>query len=158
MDSWDLLEKNYYAEVNLLRCGKRIMDYDTQRDREDLEKTQRNASKAIQYIKQGILNVSVTERCRHEKYTAPSYIFSKKIPGLTKPTQEAAREEMLKYLEGLFRGESTPDTKQKPQAELRILGRPQTEDGHTFVSHQCVSDTSDDWFDKEVCDWVNSGR
>ncbi|KAE8165981.1 hypothetical protein BDV40DRAFT_297094 [Aspergillus tamarii] len=158
MNSWDLLEKKYYAEVNLLRCGKRITDYDTQRDREDLDKTQRNASKVIQYIKQGILNVSVTETCRNEKYTAPGYIFSKKIPSLKKPTQEAAREEMLKYLEGLFRGESTPDTKRKSRAELRTLGRPQIEDRHTFVSHQSVMDISDDWFDKEVYNWVNSGR
>ncbi|KAE8411116.1 hypothetical protein BDV36DRAFT_306363 [Aspergillus pseudocaelatus] len=158
MNSWDFLEKKYYAEVNFLRCGKRIIDYDTQRDREDLEKTQRNASKVIQYIKQGILNVTVIEKYRNEKYTAPNYIFSKKISGIKKPTQEAARVEMLKYLEGLFRGESTPDTKRKPRAELHILGRPQIEDRHTFVSHQSVSDTSDDWFDKEVCDWVNSSR
>lgn len=85
MDSWNFLQKVYYAEVNLLRHGKRIIDYDTRRDRKDRDKTEKNA----------------------------------------------------------------PDTKKRSQEELRTLGRPQIEDSHT-VSHQTVSDTSDDWFEHKV--------
>ncbi|GMF72209.1 unnamed protein product [Aspergillus oryzae] len=149
MDSWNFLQKVYYAEVNLLRHGKRIIDYDTRRDRKDRDKTEKNAAHVIQYIKQGILHVSVTEKHRNETYTAPGCIFSTKMSSRERPTQQKAEEAMLNYLEGLFLGKSAPDTKKRSQEELRTLGRPQIEDSHT-VSHQTVSDTSDDWFEHEV--------
>ncbi|KAB8217403.1 hypothetical protein BDV33DRAFT_206445 [Aspergillus novoparasiticus] len=162
MNSWDSTEKQYYAEVSLLRHGKRIIDYDTKRDSKDLDKTQRTAADVIQYIKQGMLSVSVTEKHRDGEYTSPGYIFLTPLDDGKEPTQEAAREKMLEYLEGLFSRESMPgtqkNTKKKSRAEPRTLGRPQIEDRQTFLSHQTVSDTSDDWFEKEICDWVNSDR
>ncbi|PIG69518.1 hypothetical protein AARAC_009018 [Aspergillus arachidicola] len=125
MNSWDSTEKQYYAEVSLLSHGKRIIDYDTKRDSKDLDRTQRTAADVIQYIKQGMLSVSVTEKHGDGEYTASGYIFSTPLDDSKEPIQEAAREKMLEYLEGLFSGESTPgtkkNTKKKSRAEPRTL-------------------------------------
>ncbi|GAB1191119.1 hypothetical protein APSETT444_000290 [Aspergillus pseudonomiae] len=76
------LEKQYFAEVSLTATyrGQRLVDYDTQSDGDDLDKTQRVAALVKNYIKLGILPVKVTEKYRNENYKAPGYIFSKRMP------------------------------------------------------------------------------
>ncbi|OGM41411.1 hypothetical protein ABOM_010252 [Aspergillus bombycis] len=162
MDPWDFQEeklpmKQYFAEANLVETnrGKRIIEYDTLRDRDDLDKTQRVAADVIQYIKQGYLNVGVTEKHRNEKYIAPGHIFSKRMYVREKPTQQAAKETMLDHLKDLLMI-SALETKRKPQAEPRTLGRPQIEDGRTSILHHSGGD-SDDWFESER-NWINSDR
>ncbi|KNG88449.1 hypothetical protein ANOM_003473 [Aspergillus nomiae NRRL 13137] len=200
------LEKQYFAEVSLTATyrGQRLVDYDTQLDGDDLDKTQRVAAIVRDSIKVGILPVKVTEKHRNEHYKAPGYIFSKRMYVRQRPTQQAAKETMLAHLKDLI-SESEPrrepraerriprrsridarytsiphrstrnaddwftselpwntlriserDTRREPRAELPTLGRPQSDDRHTSISHQSAHN-KDDWFENEL-DWRNSGQ
>ncbi|KAB8254450.1 hypothetical protein BDV32DRAFT_155211 [Aspergillus pseudonomiae] len=142
------LEKQYFAEVSLTATyrGQRLVDYDTQSDGDDLDKTQRVAALVKNYIKLGILPVKVTEKYRNENYKAPGYIFSKRMYVCQKPTQQAAKETMLAHLEHLI---SEPATRRESRAEHRAPRRSRIDARHTSIQHRSARN-ADDWFTSEL--------